>query len=196
MVAASMTAKPATGSAERMNGPPCVSTPLTSRAGRTEVEPGQPGRVNPSMSVSINPGGTGIEHDGGMTSESWHISERIGRPADEVYAYASDPANVPRWAPGLGNSVAEVDGQWFVDTPTERVRLAFAPRNDLGVLDHYLTLDSGEVSYVPVRVIADEGGSEVIFTVRRRPDMTDDEFKADGDAVAADLARLKRILEE
>jgi hypothetical protein len=148
------------------------------------------------MSVSINPRGTGIEHDGGMTSESWHISERIGRPADEVYAYASDPANVPRWAPGLGNSVAEVDGQWFVDTPTERVRLAFAPRNDLGVLDHYLTPDSGEVIYVPVRVIADEGGSEVIFTVRRRPGMTDDEFKADGDAVAADLARLKRILED
>jgi hypothetical protein len=26
--------------------------------------------------------------------------------------------------------------------------------------------------------------------------MTDDEFKADGDAVAADLARLKRVLEE
>jgi hypothetical protein len=35
----------------------------------------------------------------------------------------------------------------------------------------------------------------VVFTVRRRAGMTDDEFKADGDAVAADLARLKRILE-
>jgi hypothetical protein len=80
--------------------------------------------------------------------------------------------------------------------PAERVRFAFAPRNDLGVLDHYLTLNSGEVIYVPMRVIADESGSEVVFTVRRRPGMTDDEFKADGDAVAADLARLKRVLEE
>ena len=73
--------------------------------------------------------------------------------------------------------VAEVNGQGFVDTPAERVRIAFAPRNDLGVLDHYLTLNSGEVIYVPMRVIADESGSEVVFTVRRRPGMTDDEFK-------------------
>ena len=57
-----------------------------------------------------------------MTSESWHIGEPIDRPADEVYACASNPANLPRWAPGLGNSVGEVDGQWFVDTPAERVR--------------------------------------------------------------------------
>ena len=111
-------------------------------------------------------------HDGGMTSESWHISERIDRSPDEVYAYASNPANLPRWAPGLGNSVEKVSGQWFVDTPAERVRFAFAPRNDLGVLDHYLTLNSGEVIYVPMRVIAAESGSEVVFTVRRRPGMT------------------------
>lgn len=152
--------------------------------------------MNPNMSVSFNPGAGSIQHDGGMTSESWHISERIDRPADEVYAYASNPANLPRWAPGLGNSVEEVDGQWFVDTPAERVRFAFAPPNDLGVLDHYLTLNLGEVIYVPMRVIVDESGSEVVFTVRRRPGMTDDEFKADGDAVAADLARLKRVLEQ
>ncbi|MGH3168994.1 MAG: SRPBCC family protein [Trebonia sp.] len=130
-----------------------------------------------------------------MTSESWHISERIDRPVAEVYAYVSNPANLPRWAPGLGNSVAEADGQWFVDTPAERARLDFAPRNDFGILDHYLTFDSGEVIYVPLRVIADESGSEVVFTLRRRPGMTDDEFKADGEAVAADLARLKRVLE-
>src|SRR5207247_169690 len=47
--------------------------------------------------------GRSIAHDGGMTSESWHISERIDRSADEVYAYASNPANLPRWAPGLGS---------------------------------------------------------------------------------------------
>jgi hypothetical protein len=130
-----------------------------------------------------------------MTSRSWHVSEHINRPAAEVYAFASEPANLARWAPGLGTSVHQAGGQWFVDTPAERVRLDFAPRNDLGVLDHYLTFGSGEVLYVPMRVIADDSGSEVVFTVRRRPGMTDVEFKADGGAVAADLARLKHLLE-
>ena len=131
-----------------------------------------------------------------MTSESWHVSERIDRSAAEVYGYASDPASLARWAPGLGSSVEQVGGQWFVDTPEGRMRVAFAPRNDLGVLDHYLTADSGEVIYVPMRVIANGDGCEVVLTVRRRPGMTDEEFKADGDAVAADLARLKRLTEE
>jgi hypothetical protein len=148
------------------------------------------------MSVSFNPRDRSILPDDGMTWESWHVSESIDRQADEVYTYASDPANLPQWAPGLGSSVEQVNGQWFVDTPGGRVRLAFAPRNDLGVLDHYLTLNSGEVIYVPMRVIANGNGSDVVFTVRRRPGMTDEEFKADGDAVAADLARLKRVLEQ
>jgi hypothetical protein len=131
-----------------------------------------------------------------MTSQSWHVGEHIDRPAAEVYAYAGDPANLARWAPGLGSSVAQEGGQWFVETPGGRLRFAFVPRNDLGVLDHYLTPDSGEVIHVPMRVIADGDGCEVVLTVRRRPGMTDDEFKADGDAVAADLARLKRELEK
>ena len=54
--------------------------------------------------------------------------------------------------------------------------------------------DSGDVVHAPLRVIADEDGSEVVCTVRRRAGMTDDEFKADGEAVTADLARLRRLL--
>jgi uncharacterized protein YndB with AHSA1/START domain len=130
-----------------------------------------------------------------MTLESRHLSKHIDLPPDKVYGYASDPANLPRWAPGLGNAVEQVDGQWFVDTPAERVRLAFAARNDFGILDHYVTLNSGEVIYIPMRVTADDSGSEVLFTLRRRPSMTDAEFKADADAVAADLDRLKHVLE-
>lgn len=147
------------------------------------------------LAVSFNPGTGRIPHDGGMAAASRHISEYIGRSAEEVYAYASNPVNLPHWAPGLGSSVEGTGGQWFVETPAGRVRFAFAPQNELGVLDHYLTLDSGEVIYVPMRVIPAENGSEVIFTLRRRPGMTDEEFQADGDAVASDLASLRSVLE-
>jgi uncharacterized membrane protein len=130
-----------------------------------------------------------------MTSESRYISEWIDRPAAEVYEYASDPANLPRWALGLGNSVEKVDDRWFVETPEGRAGFAFAARNEYGVLDHYVTLASGEVVYNPMRVIADKGGSEVVFTLRRPPGMSDEDFQADADAVAADLTRLKQLLE-
>jgi len=130
-----------------------------------------------------------------MTSESRHISVWIGRRADEVYDYACDPANLPQWAPGLGSSVDKVDDRWFVETSAGRVGFAFVQRNEHGVLDHYVTLPSGEVVYNPMRVIPDGYSSEVVFTLRRRPGMRDEDFTDDADAVAADLARLKRVLE-
>jgi hypothetical protein len=130
-----------------------------------------------------------------MSSEPLHIGERIDRPADEVYEYAVDPANLPEWAPGLGNAVEEVDGQWYVDTPMGRVGFAFVDRNAFGVLDHEVTLQSGEVIYNPMRVVRDGDGCEAVFTLRRPPGMTDEEFERDAKAVAGDLARLKKIVE-
>jgi hypothetical protein len=130
-----------------------------------------------------------------MTSESMHISERIDRPLDEVYEYAVDPTNLPEWAPGLGSAVENVDGQWFVETSMGRVGFAFVERNAHGVLDHEVTLPSGEVIYNPMRVVRDGDGCEAVFTLRRLPGVSDDEFERDAEAVAGDLARLKKIVE-
>jgi Fe-S cluster assembly iron-binding protein IscA len=41
-----------------------------------------------------------------------------------------------------------------------------------------------------------ERGCEVVFTLRRRAGVTDEEFEADAAAVAADLAALRRLVEE
>jgi hypothetical protein len=130
-----------------------------------------------------------------MGSSCRHIDERIERPADEVYAYASDPANLPRWASGLGTSVELVNGQWVAESPMGRVVLAFAPWNAYGVLDHDVTLPSGETVRNPMRVIADGSGCEVVFTLRRGPETSDADFSRDAANVVADLAMLKRVLE-
>ncbi|MFJ5837026.1 SRPBCC family protein [Streptomyces shenzhenensis] len=128
--------------------------------------------------------------------ESRHLSTYVDRFVADVYAYASDPAKLPAWALGLGGSIERIDGQWVAQSaPMGRVVVAFVPANDLGVLDHDVTLPSGETVYNPLRVIADGAGSEVVFTLRRRPGMTDAEFQRDADMVVADLARLKEVLE-
>jgi uncharacterized protein YndB with AHSA1/START domain len=131
-----------------------------------------------------------------MASESRHLAVPIDRPAADVYAYASDPAHIPQWAPGLGTVVEQADGVWYVETPGGRVRLDYAPPNDYLVLDHDVTPPGGEPAHNPMRVLPDGDGSEVVFTLRRWPGMTDDEWERDALAVAADLARLKQILEQ
>jgi hypothetical protein len=131
----------------------------------------------------------------GMASESKQISEWIDRRAADVYEYVSDPANLPQWASGLGKSVENVDGQWFVETPSGRVGFAFAERNTYGVLDHDVTLPSGEIIHSPMRVVPDGDGCEVVFSLRRLPDMSDEDFARDAGLVQADLTRLKHVLE-
>lgn len=127
--------------------------------------------------------------------ESRHVSVLIHRPAAEVYAYAADHANLPRWAAGLASGAVGVDGDTLsVDSPTGRVLVTFAPRNAFGVLDHTVVLPSGEAVENPLRVLSHPLGAEVLFTVRQR-DLTEAEFDRDVEAVAADLHRLKGLLE-
>jgi hypothetical protein len=131
-----------------------------------------------------------------MATESRHIAERIERPVDEVYAYAADPAHLPEWAAGLGDGIDQVDGRWFLRAGDGSVEISFAPSNKFGVLDHYVTMPSGETIYVPMRVLADGEASEVVFTLRRLPEMTDEELAHDEAAVVADLLKLKAVLEQ
>ena len=95
-----------------------------------------------------------------MGSRSQHISIGIDRPAGEVYDFAADPLNLPKWAAGLAGARVEPDGaHWFTESPMGRVTITFAPRNAFGVLDHDVTLPSGETVYNPLRVIRDGDGA-------------------------------------
>ncbi len=103
--------------------------------------------------------------------ESVHISQHIDRPAAEVYAYVSRVENLPHWAAGVSADM----------------QVRFAEPNELGVLDHWATVD-GETFYNPMRVIEDGAGSVIVFTLRNPT-------QADQAAIEADFATLKRILE-
>jgi polyketide cyclase/dehydrase/lipid transport protein len=124
-----------------------------------------------------------------------HVSVSILRPPADVYEFASNPANLPRWAKGLSGSIREMNGEWIADSPMGKVKVRFARRNDLGVLDHDVVLESGESFHNPMRVVANAHGAEVVFTLYRRPGTTDEAFAADERAVAEDLRALKRLLE-
>jgi hypothetical protein len=124
-----------------------------------------------------------------------HISVSIGSSPEAVYAFAVQPGNLPRWARGLSGSIEKVNGEWIAESPIGKVKVRFAERNTFGVLDHDVTLQSGVSVHNPLRVVANGDGSELVFTLFRRPDVSDEDFAADARAVERDLAALKRLLE-
>ena len=131
----------------------------------------------------------------GRAPVSQHLSIWIDRPAAEVYAYVSQPANLPEWAAGRGSSIELIDGEWVAESPLGRVGVTMTEPNPYGVADHWVTLATGERFYNPMRVIADGDACELVFTLRRQPGMSDADFDRDAAAVAADLAALRRLLE-
>jgi hypothetical protein len=129
------------------------------------------------------------------TLEARTISVSIRRDWRAVYDFAQRPENFARWASGAGTSLRREGGDWVADGPEGRAVLRFAPRNELGVLDHTVILPSGAEVHVPLRVVPNGTGCEVMFTLFRQPGMTDAVFARDADWVAKDLAALKALLE-
>lgn len=125
-----------------------------------------------------------------------HISIYIDRLPDDVYEFASNPENLPRWAAGLARSEVQKDNDlWIVHAPFGKVRIKFAQTNTLGVMDHDVELESGLVVHNPMRVVPNGYGSEFIFTLFRQTGMSEGQFEEDGHAVDKDLRALKTLLE-
>jgi len=123
------------------------------------------------------------------------LSVSISAPPDKVHAFVADPLNMPKWAAGLGSSISKIDGRWMVESPVGMVTVEFAPKNALGVLDHTVTLPDGTKVYVPMRVLPNGNGSELLFTLFQLPGMSDAKFAEDAAMVERDLARLKQLVE-
>src|SRR5688572_19068223 len=131
-----------------------------------------------------------------MTFMAKHISVSINRSAAQVYEFVSNPENLPQWAAGLSGSIKKVNEDWIAEAPMGRVKVKFAETNQFGVLDHDVTLPSGVKVYNPMRVFQNHDGSELVFTLYRRSDMSDQEFAEDAKSVEKDLLKLKTLLEK
>ena len=129
-------------------------------------------------------------------SNALHITTFINRTPADVYAFASNPQNLPLWAAGLTRSEVTKQGNtWVAEAPFGKVKIKFAPTNNLGVLDHDVQLESGIVVHNPMRVVPNGTGSEFTFTLFQQPGMSQQQFEEDARAVVADLHTLKILLE-
>jgi hypothetical protein len=123
------------------------------------------------------------------------ISIAIACDFDIAYNFLCAPENFPTWASGLGTSLIETDGIWIAQTPHGPAKVRFTDKNAFGVLDHYVMTPEGEEIYMPMRLIANGTGCELLLTLFRLPGVSDQQFDEDEQWVLRDLSTLKRLLE-
>jgi hypothetical protein len=128
--------------------------------------------------------------------ESRTLTISIAREVDAVYRFISNPASLPQWATAFCQSIRQVGADWVMQTSGGKMKIRFVPPNDFRVADHFVTLAPGVEIYVPLRVLPNGSGSEVVFTLFRPPDMTPEKFHEDISLVEQDLQTLKNVLEK
>jgi hypothetical protein len=131
-----------------------------------------------------------------VTVESRTITVRIDRPFDKAYEFLVDPVNWNQWALGLGKNIRRSPDGWIADDNGGIAKVQFTPRNTFGVVDHTVTRASGQSVYIPMRLIVNGTGCELLFTLFREPNMSDAQFASDAGFVRRDLNRLKALLEK
>lgn len=128
-----------------------------------------------------------------MTWPALHITRSVDADVASVVAVAGIPRGCPSGRRASARDPLE-GGRWLSDSPMGAIEIAFTGPRELGILDHDVTLPDGTVVRNPLRVLPNGGGSEVVFTLFRRPGATDVSFAEDAALVAEDLDRLAALV--
>jgi len=120
----------------------------------------------------------------------------INRDWQALYESIWRPEFFPKWASGLSESDLRQEGDhWLADGADGPVRIRFTPHNGYGVMDHFVDVGDGEKVHVPLRIVQNGDGAEVMLTLFRQPGMDDERFAADIKWINRDLKALKALVE-
>jgi len=128
-----------------------------------------------------------------LPARTYSIS--IDRDWQVLYEAIWRPEVFPKWASGLAESdLRQEDDKWLADGPEGPVAIRFSPHNDYGVMDHFVDTGDGREVHVPLRVVRNGDGAEVMLTLFRQPGMDDEMFARDAKWMTRDLRALKAFV--
>jgi hypothetical protein len=120
----------------------------------------------------------------------------IERPVAEVSAFLADPLNYPKWAAVTEPTFQHKGGLvWRAETPMGPRLIEFLPPNPFGVVDHATYREGEDPIFMPMRVVANEEGTELIYTFFQRPGMSEEQLDSTIEWIRTDLMTLKSLLE-
>jgi hypothetical protein len=125
-----------------------------------------------------------------MTMRTNTRAVTIPASAEEVFAFLSDPGNLPRWAVGFARGIRRDGDEWIVQTAAGEFPVQYGIDLERGTIDIHTTVAPGVVSSVYSRVTPNGSGAEYVFTHFQEPGMPDDVFEGQRAALEEELALL------
>lgn len=123
-------------------------------------------------------------------------SVSIKREWRGLYEEIWRPETFPQWAAGLSESALRQEGErWIANGAEGQIAIVFTPHNAFGVMDHVVSMEGVPNIHVPLRIVQNGKGAEVMLTLFRQPDMTEERFSADAKLIMRDLRALKAMAE-
>ena len=146
-----------------------------------------------SVRPKVQGGGAPPRKDDLMRADTKTIA--IHAKPEKVLDFLADPMNLPRWAIGFARGVRRDGDRWVVTTCGGEMGIRIAADQSSGVVDFYMSPAPGVESLAASRVVPGGAGVEYVFTQFQAPDMPDEVFAKNVQALAHELSVLKALLE-
>lgn len=124
------------------------------------------------------------------------ITIAVQRPWRVVFDFLIEPRNLPSWATLPDpNLVPLNDMDWVSSRNGRRTVIRFPQRNEFGILDHAIFAEGSVPMTTPMRVVANDDGAEIQYTLYQREGMSEQQFASEIEWLTSDLNALKTMLE-
>ncbi|MFG1174739.1 polyketide cyclase [Erwiniaceae bacterium CAU 1747] len=123
------------------------------------------------------------------------LSIAIPRNWVDLYETIWKPEFFPEWVSGLSNTPLEQDGNiWRGKGPQGAINVRFTEHNPYCIMDHYVDTGLSKEIFVPMRIVANGSGSQVLITLFRQPLLSDERFAQELERIRQDLQTLHTLL--
>lgn len=130
------------------------------------------------------------------TQETATVTMTIDAPPERVIADLADPSSHLEWATEFfsGTAQDQGDGTWQMNVPRMGgpVLMRIGGDTKQGIIDMYLAPVGARFGPpIPVRVVPNGDGSDVLFTLARMPNQSDQEWSEGLESMKRELTNLK-----
>ena len=119
------------------------------------------------------------------------LSVTITRHWLDLYETIWKPDYFPKWVSQLADAPLQAEnGYWKTRGAGGTLKVRFTEHNSFGVMDYWIDNGFAKEVYMPMRIVPNQEGAQVLLTLFRQPFTSDEKFQQELALLQQNLQRL------